>query len=147
MSKLYKSFKDLSQEEKRENYASNNTNLKVIVGDSPAHVKDMITRNKTVIIDVWAEWCHPCKAFKPTFEEIAGMFENIRFVSIDIENEAFNESEFTAHVTGVPTFLVYHNGIKVNEMAGGDKQAIISNCQKYSSQYTQSPYMAQHIRK
>lgn len=145
MSKLYKSFKDLSQEEMKETYKSS-ASAKVIVGDSPAHVKDMINRNKTVIIDVWADWCHPCKAFKPTFEEIAGMFDTVKFVSIDIENDAFTDSEFTSHVTGVPTFIVYNNGIKVNEMAGGDKQAIIKNCEKYS-QYVPGPPMANHIRK
>ena len=45
-----------------------------------------ILENDTVIVDFWAEWCGPCKAFAPTFESVSTEHPDIVFAKVDTED-------------------------------------------------------------
>jgi len=67
---------------------------------------------KPFIVDVWAEWCGPCKAVKPVFEETAKNNPEYTFGSLDFEGQPDLGQKLK--IKGLPTFLI----IKANKEYG-----------------------------
>ena len=44
---------------------------------------EVIENNDIVILDFWAEWCGPCKAYGPVYERVSSEFEDVIFAKIN----------------------------------------------------------------
>lgn len=56
----------------------------------------------------WAEWCGPCHAFAPTFEEVSknDKYKDIEFNSLDIENEGADDAG-KFNIRSIPTTIIF----------------------------------------
>jgi len=70
-----------------------------------------IASNGIVIIDFWAEWCGPCRAFKPTFEAAAEKHTDVSFMSCNTEEQSEVAAMF--QIRSIPTLVVFRDGIPV----------------------------------
>lgn len=70
-----------------------------------------IDENEIVIIDFWADWCAPCKAFAPVFEKISNEFPDVIFAKVNTEMEQNFSSAFG--IRSIPTTVVFKEGIGV----------------------------------
>jgi thioredoxin 1 len=75
-----------------------------------------IGENNIVIIDFWAEWCGPCKAFKPIFHAASDRHEDVTFVSCDTEAETELAGMF--RVQSIPTTVIFREQIPVFSQPG-----------------------------
>ena len=71
----------------------------------------VIENNKIVILDFWAEWCGPCKAYGPVYERVSNEFEDVIFAKINTEEEPELGRMF--NIRSIPTTIAFKEQIGV----------------------------------
>jgi thiol-disulfide isomerase/thioredoxin len=80
---------------------------------SQDNLSEIVTSNKTVIVQYSAGWCGNCRIMKPKFKKLSSENQEIVFVLADAEK--FPESRKLADVSNLPTFATFVNGKIVNQ--------------------------------
>lgn len=78
--------------------------------------QETIDNNDIVIVDLWAEWCGPCKAFAPVFEKVSDEHQDIVFAKID--TEAQRELAAAFGIQAIPTLMVFREQVLLYKEAG-----------------------------
>jgi thioredoxin 1 len=84
-----------------------------------------------VLVELWAEWCSPCKMIDPIVDEIAEEFAGrLRVATIDTEA---NPDVLTQNgVMSIPALLLFKHGEVVTRLTGyKPKEKIISKIAEY----------------
>ena len=67
---------------------------------------DTVAGNDIVLVDFWASWCGPCRAFAPTFTSSSEKHPDIVFAKVD--TEAQEGLAAAAEIRAIPTLLVFN---------------------------------------
>ncbi|KKK77106.1 hypothetical protein LCGC14_2856950 [marine sediment metagenome] len=78
---------------------------------------DINKAGKLVLVDMWAEWCGPCKMMEPVLEEIINeKGDSVQLVKINIDEN--QETPVKYSVMNIPTLLFFKDGKEVDRVIG-----------------------------
>lgn len=76
-----------------------------------------IIQNGVTIVDLYADWCGPCKNVAPLFERLSAGYEGkVKFIKVNIDKSPQVTRMY--NVSSIPTFLIFKDGKLVNQKVG-----------------------------
>ena len=78
--------------------------------------EQVVTGNDVVIVDFWAPWCAPCRAFAPTFEQASEQHADVVFAKVNTEEEQEVAGAF--NIRSIPTLMVFREKVILYAEAG-----------------------------
>lgn len=78
--------------------------------------QEVLNSDKTVLVDLYADWCGPCQMLSPAIEEIANSQIDIKVGKINVDEQTPLAIKYS--VSTIPTLLVFKNGQVVNKSVG-----------------------------
>ena len=90
--------------------------MSVINGSKDNFEKEVLKSEKKVLVDFNATWCGPCKMLAPVIEEISDEVKDVKFVSVDVDDEEELAEEYG--VSTIPCLVLFDNGKEVSRNIG-----------------------------
>lgn len=117
---MYKSYQDLGTD-----VPPNQDQHQVLELANSQHKQQILENHSVVVIDVYADWCGPCKQISPAYGVLASTYSQpglCAVVKYSLDRMAPQEK---AGIHGIPLFQFYVNGKKTdNDISGGDLEQV-----------------------
>ena len=78
--------------------------------------KEVVQSDRPVLADFYANWCGPCRMLRPTLEAIADERQDIKVVSINIDEEDDLADSFG--ISSIPCLVLIKNGKEADRSGG-----------------------------
>ncbi|MFM8348562.1 MAG: thioredoxin [Bacteroidota bacterium] len=92
---------------------------------SDATFDQVVSDDKPVLVDFWAEWCGPCKMIGPVVEELAAEYEGKAIIAkLNVDENPNTTVKFG--VRSIPTLLVFKGGKIVDKQVGAVPKSVLA---------------------
>ena len=81
-----------------------------------ANFESQVKKGGILFIDLWAQWCPPCRAFGPIYEAAAQKYPDIVFAKVNTDEQPELSTLF--EVQAIPTLAVFREGVLLFSEAG-----------------------------
>ncbi|MDR3062498.1 MAG: thioredoxin [Dysgonamonadaceae bacterium] len=88
--------------------------------------EQLVSGDKPVMVDFWAEWCGPCRMVTPIIEELSHEYEGkavIGKVNVDENDEITGQYG----IRNIPTILYFKNGKVVDKFVGAAQKSVLED--------------------
>ena len=69
-----------------------------------------------VVVDMYADWCGPCKMMAPVMDSLSEDYDDVKFVKVNVDNNPDLAAKFG--VQSIPNFVFIKDGQKVDQVVG-----------------------------
>jgi thioredoxin 1 len=77
---------------------------------------EVLESEQPVLVDFWAPWCGPCRVVHPILEEITAEREDLRIVSINVDDNQQTAARFD--ILSIPTLILFKDGAEATRVIG-----------------------------
>ncbi|KAL2841276.1 PITH domain-containing protein [Aspergillus pseudoustus] len=108
---------------------------------APVHIsskeqfQSILTSSTFVVADFHAQWCGPCHAIAPVYDQLASQLSrpnHITFTKIDVDQQEDIAKAYG--VTAMPTFIVFERGRVTNTIRGADPSKLSQVIRKLATE-------------
>ena len=85
--------------------------------------EQLLSSDKPVLLDFYADWCGPCRMVAPIIEEIANERDDIIVGKVNVDEQGALAQAYD--VMSIPTLIVLKNGQVTNQATGARPKAAI----------------------
>lgn len=92
---------------------------------APLHFRTLLNGHTYLIADFYATWCPPCKAIAPVYEQLSKAHSvpaKVVFVKVNVDEQREIAAQYG--IQAMPTFLVFKDGKKIEEIKGANPPAL-----------------------
>lgn len=93
--------------------------------------QEEISKSTPILVDLWAEWCGPCRLIAPILEEVAREHpDSIRIGKLNVDEHPSIAA--TYDVMSIPTLLLFKDGKEERRIVGArPKHALVAELSPY----------------
>ena len=120
---MYKNYSELGNQPEK-----NRDLFNVIELVNNEQKAQLISSNYIVCVDIYANWCGPCKQTESAYSILAQRYNKQGFCMLVKENFQTN---LTENINGLPTYQFFVNGKYQEQVIGADLEAVENTLNKY----------------
>ncbi|MBR1833056.1 MAG: thioredoxin [Ruminiclostridium sp.] len=90
--------------------------MKVIEVTTATFENEVLKSDKPVLVDFNADWCGPCQMLKPTIEQLAEERDDIKIVSVNIDEN--DDLAYDYDVSSIPCLVIFKDGKEAKRSVG-----------------------------
>lgn len=83
---------------------------------SDGNFKEAIKNNRLVLVDFYADWCHPCQMIAPEIEALASSLQDVVVAKLNVDENQQTAREYG--VMSIPTLILFKDGKEVERIIG-----------------------------
>jgi thioredoxin 1 len=90
---------------------------------------NFLKTNLPIVVDLWADWCMPCRIMAPVMEELAKDYAGkALFARVDVDRNSGIANRYG--IMSIPHFLIFKNGALVERIVGAVGRGPLENALK-----------------
>lgn len=108
---------------------------KTVQISSKEHFSALLSTSYIVVVDFYADWCGPCKAIAPLYEQLSQQLSRpnrITFTRVNTDHQ--QELAHAYGVTAMPTFMIFKNQRRVEMIKGADQKKLSEAVKKLAAE-------------
>lgn len=90
---------------------------------SDGNFKEAIQNNPLVLVDFYADWCHPCQMIAPEIDALASSYQKLLVAKLNVDENQQTAREYG--VMSIPTLILFKEGKEVERIIGAVPRSAI----------------------